>query len=599
MRPQCSSCTALGNTCSYPEDARRLSRPTRADVQALEAQIASLRALIQAGNVPNSQFGNAILQTHPPPPETSYLRQETYQSVEMQDIDSLQLLPSQYPLASPSSRRRGSDSFKSDNTSRCLLPADLQPSTERAVNETEITALGLDVDTDADADADVDVNVDGDVGPSPSEANVAGAIGHDGTLAVHGVSSIFHQPAPLRSGSSAAIPASKAELKLQNQISKARLIANAALQRQREKILLRRSNMELKIDLDGVNAELAFHLLDLHWNRVHYTYLISYRPAIMDSLMNNGPYCNTLLLNAIYFSSSILSDRKEVRSNPSDPQTAGLPFYERFRILLVNEIDKPSIPTSVGLLLCGAALVSYGRPSAGWMMCGIAYRMIIDLGCHMTIDSRQKDETGGTALLSHVELEIRKRLYWGAFLTDATQSLYFGRPPNLLASQARVPQLLLDTFEELEDWAPYVDPLVPPGLPSYPPRPAYAISTFSAMARLFSVSTKIVNSFYSIKSLKDSSQDIRKIKAAVNSELEGWLRSIPAHLRYNPETDSTPPPHQVTPLYVWSLFENSLANLIASHSTHSKSFSTGRSLQMATWERTSLILSDVRANRFA
>ena len=408
----------------------RLSRPTRADVHALEAQIASLRALIQARNVPQSQFGNADVQTPSQPLETSYMRNETYQSVEMQDSGSHQLLPNHYPLASPSSTHQGSDSFKPSNTSRYPLPTNFQPSAQRAVDETETTVAEPDVDTDPDAD--VDVNVDGD-GPSPSEANVAGAIGHDGTLAVHGVSSIFHHPVPLQSTSSVTVPASKAERKLQNQISKARLIANAVLQRQRERILLRGSSMGIKVDLDGVNAELAFHLMDLHWNRIHFTYLISYRPAIMDSLMNNGPYCNTLLLNAIYFSSSIMSDRKEVRSNPSDPQTAGLPFYERFRVLLVDEIDKPSIPTAVGLLLSGAVLVSHGRPSAGWMMCGIAYRMIIDLGCHMTLDSRQNDENDGTALLSHVELEIRKRLYWGAFLTDANTvlSISDGRQTSL------------------------------------------------------------------------------------------------------------------------------------------------------------------------
>lgn len=403
-------------------------------------------------------------------------------------------------------------------------------------------------ESDTKRDTSAELETDADIGPSPSEAIVAGAINHHDKLVVHGISSMFHQSARHKRASLAPNPITAEERRVRNQMSKARLIANAALQQQKENMLFRNYGISSKIDLDGVNPELAFHLMSLHWNRQHYTYLISYRPAIMDSLTNDGPYINSLLLNAIYFSSSILSDRIEVREDPLDPLSAGMPFYKRFRTLLADHIDKPSIPTATALLLCGASLVSHGQPSAGWIMCGIAYRMIIDLGCHMTVESRRIDRTSEMALLSDIDLEIRKRLYWGAFMTDATQSLYFGRPSYFRASQARVPQLLLDTFEELEDWTPYKDPLISTDFPPYQHRPAYAISTFNAMTRLFSISSKIVHSFYSIKSLHNSSEHIRGVKVAAESELDQWQASVPAHLRFDPEMDSTPPPHQVTPL---------------------------------------------------
>lgn len=163
--------------------------------------------------------------------------------------------------------------------------------------------------------------------------------------------------------------------------------------------------------LDEVDVEMAIHLLDLHWNRQHYTYLISYRPAIMESLCNNGPYANKLLLNAIYLSSSLHSDRMKLQSNSTDPQSAGDCFYHRFRSLLVDEVDKPSIPTAAGLLLCDATLVLQGRPSAGWILCGITYQMIINLGCHLTVDSRRNDTRSDMALLTDLELKMQKRLY--------------------------------------------------------------------------------------------------------------------------------------------------------------------------------------------
>ncbi|KAL9570282.1 hypothetical protein ACKAV7_005585 [Fusarium commune] len=148
----------------------------------------------------------------------------------------------------------------------------------------------------------------------------------------------------------------------------------------------------------------------------------------MDSLASGGgPFANKLLLNAIFYSTSLYSDRPSLRADPDDPQSVGRRFYDRFRELLIDELDKPSIPSALALLLTSVSLVSQGKPSA--------------------------------------EQEMRKRLYWAAFTTDATQALYLGRPCMFASAQARVPLQLLDTFEELEEWEPYIDPKSPASAP--------------------------------------------------------------------------------------------------------------------------------------
>jgi hypothetical protein len=379
---------------------------------------------------------------------------------------------------------------------------------------------------------------------------VAGAINKDGDIEVHGVSSMLHRQSLYKVDSSHSMSISEREKR--NETSKSRLITNAVLQRQRESFIFGnpRSRVTTTIDFDGVDPELAMHLIELHFNRTHYSYLFTYRPAIIDGIINNGPYCNKILLNAIYVSSSLYSDRAELRANVADQKLAGERFYERLRALLVDQIDKPSIPTAVGLLLCGAALATSGRSSAGWIHCGIAYRMIIDLGCHLAVETRRSGLRNDMELLTDIEIEIRKRLYWGAFLTDSTQSLYFGRPPCLRASQARVPQLLLDTYEEMEAWSPYIDPVASPAAMAYRPHPAYAVSTFNANVRLFEISSRLIHAFYSIRSLKHSSRHIRAMKAAIASDLNRWRNSLPHHLCFSPENgDPTPPPHQMIPLY--------------------------------------------------
>lgn len=383
---------------------------------------------------------------------------------------------------------------------------------------------------------------------SPCEARVAGVFHENGCVAsVHGLAGIMNPTSRERHKENISKLARKGEAAVAE--SRARLISNAALQKQREVRMFRQP--QNLMDLDGCDPELAKHLLDLHFNRQHFAYLITYRPAIMDSLANGGgAWANKLLLNAIFYSSTLYSDRECLRSDPEDSQSVGMHFYNRFKQLLVDEIQNPSIPSAVALLLASATLISQGRSSAGWSLSGTAYRMIMDLGCHMMLGPDYQSTTSlssGRRLRRDLEHETRKRLYWGAYVTDATQALYLGRPCMFASVEARVPLQLLDTFEELEEWQPYVDPYAPAHTqPAYSSQPAYGISTFTALARLLQISTKITD-LYGIQTIKRSTEALLDRKRSIEWELESWKNDLPAHLRFHPDETPTPPPHQVTP----------------------------------------------------
>jgi hypothetical protein len=392
------------------------------------------------------------------------------------------------------------------------------------------------------------VNVSNSSGMSPCEARVAGAFHEHGCVSsVHGLASIMNPTSRAQYKENMSKIAWTGEGAIAT--SKARLISNAALQRQREARLVRQpSNL---VDLDDCEPELAWHLLDLHFNRQHYAYMISYRPAIMDSIANGGgPWVNKLLLNAIYYSSTLYSDRPSLKSDSQDPNgKVGEKFYRRFRQLLIDEIDRPSIPTVVALLLTSATLVSQGRSSAGWNLSGTAYRMIIDMGCHLMLGPDYQSNMGhGQLLRRDLEQEMRRRLYWGAFVTDATQALYLGRPCMFAATEARVPLHFLDTFEELEEWEPYIDPQSSPENrpPAFVPQPAFALSTFSWLVRLFQISTHITD-LYGIQVIKCTSEYLQERKATIERELECWSTSLPNHLRFDADGNVAPPPHQITP----------------------------------------------------
>lgn len=185
------------------------------------------------------------------------------------------------------------------------------------------------------------------------------------------------------------------------------LIAEAAQQKQMERMNYHQG----KLDFDGVEPELGMHLLDLHWNRQHHSYLITYRPVFMRDMACSGPYFSKLLLNAIYFSASKFSPRLEVRKDPDDVRTAGYQYRMRVKELLGSALDSSHITTIQALLMMAQSLFALGdERSAAWLYAGIAFRMLIDLGMHADTLALQSVKRP-----SDEDIEVRRRVFWGAF----------------------------------------------------------------------------------------------------------------------------------------------------------------------------------------
>ncbi|KAH8670788.1 fungal-specific transcription factor domain-containing protein [Xylariales sp. PMI_506] len=369
-------------------------------------------------------------------------------------------------------------------------------------------------------------------GPEEEEGDAASDAGFDlsnhvsvddqGQVGVFGLTSTLHDSAQGRFADRAQGISTIEESSYQ-------LIANAALERQKE------FRVRMLPDIDGVPVNIAMHLLDLHWNRQHHTFLLTYRPALMRDLVHGGPYCSKLLLNAIFACASKYSDRTYLRDDPADPLSAGGRFIRRCDELIATEspFGRPSIPTVVAFLLLGSTFVSRGDISKGWSYTGFAARMVYDLGLH--IDCR-KPRT------SFEDVEIRRRVFWGCFICDKLQSLYLGRPMAMQLHDNHCPAEFADTFEELDLWTPYSDPELgqPPPSP-IAPAPVYSVSTFQQLCHLSKLMTRIMNCFYS------SNTAVSKAPAhlhELDTALSTWVQQLPAHLAFEPRAaTSTPSPN--------------------------------------------------------
>jgi hypothetical protein len=355
-------------------------------------------------------------------------------------------------------------------------------------------------------------------------------------------------------------PVAEARPKMPEQWIENGLVAEATRQRQLEDFNFRRGTL----DFDGVDPELGMHLLNLHWNRQHHSFLITYRPAFMRDMACAGPYFSKLLLNAIYFGASKFSSRhEEVRRVANDVRTAGWHFRRRVRQLLGEALDRSEITTIQALLVMTNSLFALGdERSAAWTYAGIAFRMIVDLGLHVdTLD------LASTSNISDEDYEIRRRVFWSAFgehipllttfrclvltlclVVDKIQSLYQGRPVSIKESDTLVPIKFLDTYEELEHWAPFA---YTAQTDSYPGSPAFSVSTFRQLCLLSVILGEILSSIYTERSSNTSPGDLSSRLQDVHQKLTAWRDNLPDHLRFTPaKTAFTPPPHVMSLQYV-------------------------------------------------
>lgn len=594
-RPKCTECSIDELDCVYPQDARREPRPSKARVRRLEATVAAMLDRMKAAGLappdarPDEWMSSSVVNSGVPVSTSqgpshldSAIVTASHTAATLPSTTTGPDIHTGFALSPPNSNVESTDPVTDSrfDTFDTMLSGPTQ--CRRAPDSRHgslIQESRLSQSRSPGPEKPDEAERDSEGGLSPREARVAGVSHEHGCVSsVHGLASMMNRTSRQRK-SNLSSKGSNDEAAMA--VSKARLISYAALQKQREAWIYRQP--QITVDFDGCDPELATHLLEFHFNMQHYAYLISYRPAIMDSIASGGgPWVNKLLLNAIYYSSSLYSDRKCLQKDPTDPQSIGARFHERFFQLLGSEIGKPSIPSATALLLMSASLVSHGRSSAGWNLSGLAYRMIIDLGCHLTVGSGHRtkenaDPSGQRPPSRDIEQEMRKRLYWGAFATDATQSLYLGRPCMFAPVEARVPLCFLDTFEELEKWEPYFDPQTPLSHPPvYAAQPAHGVSTFEALVRLFQISIRVTK-MYGIGAVNGDTQHLREAIAEIERDLQNWNDSLPRNLRFDPEGVFIPPPHQVIPQFVYQYFlvlnaDGSLTSAIVPHSTHLTSY---------------------------
>jgi hypothetical protein len=107
-------------------------------------------------------------------------------------------------------------------------------------------------------------------------------------------------------------------------------------------------------------------------------------------------------------------------------------YFARAKRLVAVSLDEPCLSAIVALLSMALYAGGVGRPSSAWMYSGMAVRMAHEMRL------QHQPTANMLQILTPVEAEKRKRIWWCCFLLDTCNSAVADRPPFIQPEEATI-----------------------------------------------------------------------------------------------------------------------------------------------------------------
>ncbi|KAJ7306330.1 fungal-specific transcription factor domain-containing protein [Mycena albidolilacea] len=271
------------------------------------------------------------------------------------------------------------------------------------------------------------------------------------------------------------------------------------------------------------DPDLLRALVDLYFIHKNLYFPVLHRPtfdrSVAEGLHTRDPTFGAVVLLVCAIGSRFSDD---VRVSPpgAEPLRCGWEFFDQLPFHLDHLFETPTIH-HLQYYCLATSFLEYSTPAACWTLIGIGIRLAQDVGAH-----RQREGP------PTVESELWKRGFWVLVSYDRQVSMSLGRS---CATQyddidAELPIECDDDFWENED--PTRAFVQPAGKPSL-------ITFFNCYLRLNNILAFGLKMLYALNktkkllSYRDQSWE-EHLVAEMDSALNGWVDSIPPHLRWDP-----------------------------------------------------------------
>jgi hypothetical protein len=286
----------------------------------------------------------------------------------------------------------------------------------------------------------------------------------------------------------------------------------------------RESHWPIALLIRDLSPETHDYLMELYWRSHNNHFHLIHKDAFEDDLANGGTQFYSIFLHlsilaiGYRYADKTRDDIARLIASGRPPCAISI-MHAKAKTMVNLELEKPGgIPSCQALFLLGDLECMIGNDATGWMLAGMSFRLVFDVGLHVDPNELQ---------LTDLEIEIRHMVLWACLINDKYYSIYMGRPSYFKTSDI-APSCMSKDFGRL--------------IASRQPRP-YAKS----------LDTKVYESLLQLMELVGPLCDLEVKRpwkttdayfkiAAVDRELTSWLAGLPAELKWNDENIANGPP---------------------------------------------------------
>ncbi|EIW62305.1 uncharacterized protein TRAVEDRAFT_116127 [Trametes versicolor FP-101664 SS1] len=274
--------------------------------------------------------------------------------------------------------------------------------------------------------------------------------------------------------------------------------------------------------------DLMDYLIALYFTNVNIYTPLLHAPTFLNSLRNgehlrDGGFGATVLLvcaNGARFS----TDPRVFAHGTHSPASRGWKWFaqvERAR----KSYRAPS--RLYDLQVCALMtmfLHNSTRILQSWTVTGVGLRRALEVGAH-------RKHLGAASLT--IENELWRRAFWVLVVMDWDISHAFGRPCMVLEEDIDVPLL---TECDDEHWT-HGESGTAPRQPLGKPSKLSFYNSFIRLARILAYATRTIYAIRKSLTLADDGNQQQRIVAELDSSLNQWADSVPAHLKWDPHRE--------------------------------------------------------------
>ncbi|KAJ7091553.1 fungal-specific transcription factor domain-containing protein [Mycena belliarum] len=267
-------------------------------------------------------------------------------------------------------------------------------------------------------------------------------------------------------------------------------------------------------------SDLITALLDLYFTHVHPFFPILHRPSfersVADGLHLRNIHFGGTLLAALAIASRY-SDDPRVFVDPDAPLSAGWKFIQQVQV--VRKLFDPSLYDVQFYCIITLFYLGSSAPQSTWLYLGLGIRSIQQRGQHRR---NRKLEDG----ILNPEDELWRRAFWSILSLDRLMSFFLGRPAGIHTEDYDV-KFPLEVDDEY-----WKEGAMPSGVPSL-------LSYFVCHLRLSEILGDALRRLYPshksrIRMGWTSVEWEQRAVAELDSAMNDWLDTVPAHLRWDP-----------------------------------------------------------------